>query len=94
MLSELRARWTERDLVSGLHQGQRPSGPRQQAGKMTAPDRSSAKSYFTLAEQGPSKDDSTHAMGLEDRKPLAGNVNRYAKGGKVPLTLYQTVAQR
>ena len=26
-------------------------------------------------------------MGLEDRKPLAGNVNHYAKGGKAPLTV-------
>ena len=59
MLSELRARWTKRDLASGLHQGQRPSAPRKQAGKMTAPDRSSAQSNFTLAAQGPSKDDST-----------------------------------
>jgi hypothetical protein len=60
-LSELRARGTERNLVSGLRQGQRPAAPRQQAGKMTAPDRSSAKSYFTLAKQGPPKDDSTIA---------------------------------
>jgi hypothetical protein len=30
-LSELRARWTDRDLVSGHHPGQRSSPPRQQA---------------------------------------------------------------
>jgi hypothetical protein len=37
--------------------------PRQQAGKMTAPDRSSNQPNFTLAEQGPSKDDHAVAQG-------------------------------
>jgi len=59
VLSELQARWSERDFSSGLHQGQRLIAPRKQAGQMTAPDRSSARLNFPLAAQGPSTDDST-----------------------------------
>ena len=36
-LSELSARWADRDLISGHHQGQRRQRPHQQAGQMTAP---------------------------------------------------------
>jgi hypothetical protein len=40
VLSELIARLPEWDLVSGLHQGQRPLVPRKQAEQMTASVRS------------------------------------------------------
>ena len=53
----LRARLSDRDPARGLHQGQRASVPRKQAGNMTATCDGRHQLNSTLANQGPSKHD-------------------------------------
>ena len=48
----LHARWSDWDPIRGLHQGQRPSAPRQQAGHMAAPDRAAASPISLLRQRG------------------------------------------
>src|SRR6266498_4773902 len=57
----LRARQTDWDPIRGFHQGQRPQVPRQQAGHMTAPDRSGITD-FSLAPTGPSTHEALRAQ--------------------------------
>jgi len=46
-----------REPFRGLHQGQRPYLPHQQAGHMTAPDQTAHQTSFPLATAGPSTHD-------------------------------------
>jgi len=72
VLSEPRARWTERDLISGFHQGQRPSAPRKPAGQMTAPRQIVTASQLHTCGAGPSTDDSTR-LGHPAQLPQQGS---------------------
>jgi hypothetical protein len=55
------ARWSERDLVRGLHQGQRSVVPHKQAGHMTAPRNDQNKHQIALAPKEPSTHDTASA---------------------------------